>query len=36
MPNQKNWLELLDISQFSYNIQKSSATGHSLLELVNG
>jgi hypothetical protein len=34
--DQKNWRELLDISQFSYNIQKSSATGYSPFELVNG
>ena len=34
--NQKNWPELLDIAQFSYNIQKSSAMGYSQFELVNG
>jgi len=34
--NQKKWRELLDIAQFSYNIQKSSATGYSPFELVNG
>ena len=34
--DQKNWPELLDIAQFSYNIQKSSATGYSPFELVNG
>lgn len=35
MSNQKNWLELLDIAQFSCNIQKSYATGHCPFELVN-
>ena len=34
--DQKNWPELLEIAQFSYNIQKSSATGYSPFELVNG
>jgi len=34
--DQKNWRELLDIAQLSYNIQKSSATGYSPFELVNG
>ncbi len=34
--DQKNWPELLDIAQFSYNIQKSSATGYSPFKLVNG
>jgi hypothetical protein len=34
--DQKNWPELLDIAQFSYNIQKSSAMGYSPFELVNG
>ena len=34
--DQKNWHELLDIAQFSYNIQKSFATGYSPFELVNG
>lgn len=34
--DQKNWPEPLDVAQFSYNIQKSFATRHSPLELVNG
>ena len=34
--DQKNWPELLDIAQFSYNIQKSFATGYIPFELVNG
>ena len=36
MADQKNWPELLDIAQFSYNIQKSSVTGYTPFELVNG
>lgn len=34
--NQKNWLELLDIAQFSYNLQKSESTGASPFELATG
>ena len=33
---QKNWVELLDAAQFSYNLQKSTATGFSPFELANG
>lgn len=34
--DQKNWPELLDIAQFSYDIQKSLATGYSPFEFVKG
>jgi hypothetical protein len=34
--SQKNWLELLDVAQFAYNMHKSSATGMSPSELVFG
>lgn len=34
--SQKNWLELLDIAQFSYNLHRSSATGFSPFELAIG
>ncbi|KAL4567168.1 hypothetical protein LXL04_022742 [Taraxacum kok-saghyz] len=34
--NQKNWAKLLDVAQFSYNLQQSEATGRSPLELVMG
>jgi hypothetical protein len=34
--SQKNWLELLDVAQFAYNVHKSSATGMSPSELVFG
>ena len=34
--DQQNWPGLLDITQFSYNMQKSSITGYSPFELVNG
>ena len=34
--NKKNSLELLDVVQFSYNMQKSSATGYSPFEFLNG
>ena len=33
---QKNWVDLLDISQLYYNLQKSSATGMSPFELAIG
>lgn len=33
---QKNWVELVDITQLSYNLQKSSATGLSPFELATG
>ncbi|KAG8374925.1 hypothetical protein BUALT_Bualt10G0046300 [Buddleja alternifolia] len=32
--SQKNWVELLDMAQFCYNLHKSSATGMSPFELV--
>jgi hypothetical protein len=31
-----NWLDLLDVTQFSYNLQKSSMMGYSPFELMNG
>ena len=34
--NQKDWVDLLDVAQFSYNLQKSSTSGHSPFELVTG
>ena len=34
--NQKNWVNLLDVAQFFYNLQKSSSTGRSPFELVLG
>lgn len=34
--NQKDWAKLLDIAQFSYNLQKSESTGASPFELVTG
>lgn len=34
--SQKNWLDLLDVAQFCYNIHHSSATGMSPAELVMG
>ncbi|KAG8366490.1 hypothetical protein BUALT_Bualt17G0085400 [Buddleja alternifolia] len=34
--SQKNWVELLDMAQFCYNLLKSSATGISPFELVYG
>lgn len=34
--SQKNWLELLDTAQFSYNLHRSSATGMSPFELATG
>lgn len=34
--DQKNWFELLDVAQFSYNIQKSATTGYNPFELENG
>ncbi|RVW19053.1 Transposon Tf2-8 polyprotein [Vitis vinifera] len=32
--NQKDWAKLLDITQFSYNLQRSEATNNSPFELV--
>ena len=34
--DQKNWPELLDAAQFSYNMLVSSATGYSPFELATG
>ncbi|KAL0452906.1 UNVERIFIED_CONTAM: hypothetical protein Slati_1268700 [Sesamum latifolium] len=34
MASQRNWVDLLDLAQFSYNLQKSSTTGMSPFELV--
>ncbi|KAK4278290.1 hypothetical protein QN277_016155 [Acacia crassicarpa] len=34
--NQKDWAKLLDVAQFSYNLQKSEATGSSPFEVVMG
>nr|GEX38417.1 hypothetical protein CTI12_AA187700 [Tanacetum cinerariifolium] len=34
--NQHNWARLLDVAQFSYNMQRSEATGKSPFELVTG
>ena len=34
--NQKNWLDLLDSAQFSYNLHKSSSTRMSPFELAIG
>lgn len=36
MANQSNWVDLLDIAQFSYNIQKTSTTGLSPFEVATG
>ena len=34
--SQKNWLDLLDVAQFCYNVHRSSATGMSPAELAMG
>lgn len=34
--SQKNWLELLDVVQFCYNVHRTSSTGFSLAELCLG
>nr|GMD76747.1 Transposon Tf2-2 polyprotein [Ipomoea batatas] len=34
--NQRDWAKLLDIAQFSYNLQRSEATGRSPFEIVMG
>ena len=34
--NQKNWAKLLDIAQFSYNLQMSETTNKSLFKLAIG
>ena len=33
---QRDWAKLLDIAQFSYNLQKSEATGKSPFEIIMG
>lgn len=34
--NQKDWVQLLDVAQFSYNLQKFEATGASPFEIATG
>jgi hypothetical protein len=34
--NQQDWAKLLDVAQFSYNLQKSESTNHSPFELATG
>lgn len=34
--SQKDWVKLLDVAQFCYNMQKSEASGHSPFELATG
>ena len=34
--NQKNWAKLMDMAQFSYNLQRSESTGKNPFELVMG
>ena len=34
--NQKDWAKLLDVAQFSYNLQRSESTGRSPFEIVTG
>ncbi|KAH9670463.1 Endonuclease [Citrus sinensis] len=34
--HQRDWAKLLDIAQFSYNLQRSEATGKSLFEIIMG
>ena len=34
--NQQNWVDLLDVAQFSFNLKQSSATGQSPFELATG
>lgn len=34
--NQKDWVRLLDVAQFCYNLQRSESTGHSPFELATG
>ena len=33
---QKNWVDLLDVAQFSYNLRKTSSTGFNPFKLANG
>ena len=34
--NQRDWAKLLDVTQFSFNLQKSKSTSPSPLEIVKG
>ncbi len=34
--NQRDWAKLLDVAQFSYNLQRSESTNHSPFELATG
>ena len=34
--NQRDWARLLDVTQFSYNLQRRESTGRSLFEIVTG
>lgn len=34
--NQRDWAKLIDVAQFSYNLQQSEATGKSPFEIVIG
>ena len=34
--NQNDWAKLLDVAQFSYNLQRSESTGRSPFEIVTG
>ncbi|CAL9127284.1 unnamed protein product, partial [Musa textilis] len=34
--NQRDWVKLLDIAQFSYNLQRSSASNKSPFEIITG
>jgi len=34
--NQRDWAKLLDVAQFSFNLQKRESTGQSLFEIVTG
>ncbi|CAL9010477.1 unnamed protein product, partial [Prunus brigantina] len=34
--NQRNWAKLMDVAQFSYNLQRSESTGSSPFELATG
>ena len=34
--NQTDWAKLLDVAQFSYNLQRSEATERSPFEIVTG
>lgn len=34
--NQRDWARLLDVAQFSYNLQRSEATGRTPFELATG